>query len=925
MLVFCQESIQVIDVNESIVVKGKVINDFKEPLAQASITIEGDTTHYFTNDEGEFSFSSPAFEKKYIAIQVQKESYHTKQISLYLNPNKNVYHLEDVVLENMQPSQIIDIPIVEMSENEMDGGGSSQAVSSLLTSTIDLFLQQTQFNLGAFSFSPRGYRNNENIVLFNGSVVNDLNTGYAPYSVWGGLNDVMRNNTTTYGLFENDNAVVGGGSIQSLNTFASNIRPQLNATYVNSNVNYSNTWRLSYASGLLKNGWSVAVALTKRYALPPIPGRLSFNSMPGTWGDAYSYFLSVDKHLKKHLLNLTVLGTPTQRASNSPTVVEAKELAGTHFYNPNWGYDNGDFRSAVVSNNHTPVITISDEWEINEKNTLKMNLWSMFGRGGKTSLDWYNTADPRPDYYRYLPSYYSSNPPLYQKIYENIKADPNLLQINWNNLYQANMTNTDVFGGMSATEKRSRYLIGENRQDPLVLRVSVLGNHIVGNHYTLNSGLNYTYSRTHYFKAVNDLLGGDYFVNLNQFGESTFPTDPNAGQVNLNNPNEIVRKGNIYNYNYAIHNQQANGWGQINAKYNHIDFFGGVDLGIASFYRYGYYKSGLFPENSFGRGKVHSYFNVIVKGGITYKINGKNYVMLNVYGGTQPPFSSQVYVSPRTRDNVLPNSKNATTFSAELGYFYRDNILKFQATGFFTQKNNLSNTRSYFDDNYNTFVNLSLYNIQQRSIGVEAAAQIKILPTLEVNLSATYGNYYYANRPKAMITIDNDNTQQIQKNQEVYMKNYKIPNTISEAYTAQLRYNSRKYWFVSLTGNVAGRLYYDIAPNTRTISVTGGMDPNSTVYKNAITQIATPYEFTLNAMAGYNWFLNTTFKIKSRQKFYINILASVNNLLNNKNIVAFGYEQLRYDFTVGDNNRFLPKSLYAYGINYQVTLSFRMQ
>ncbi|MGL6022162.1 MAG: hypothetical protein ACRC0A_03540 [Chitinophagaceae bacterium] len=232
--------------------------------------------------------------------------------------------------------------------------GGSQPVSSLLTSTMNLFLQQTQFNLGSFSFSPRGNTNNQNIVLFNGSVVNDINTGFASYSVWGGLNDMLRNNTSTYGLFENENAVVGLGRIQSLNTFASNIRPQLNVTYVNSNVNYTNTWRLSYSSGLLKYGWSVAVAFTKRYALPPMPGHFSFNSMPGRWGDAYSYFLSVDKHIKNHLLNFTVLGAPTQRATNSPTVSEAKELAGNKFYNPNWGYYNGDFRSAVVSNNHTP-------------------------------------------------------------------------------------------------------------------------------------------------------------------------------------------------------------------------------------------------------------------------------------------------------------------------------------------------------------------------------------------------------------------------------------------------------------------------------------------------------------------------------------------------------------------------------------------
>ena len=29
-----------------------------------------------------------------------------------------------------------------------------------------------------------------------------------------------------------------------------------------------------------------------------------------------------------------------------------------------------------------------------------------FGKNGYTALDWYDAADPRPDYYRNLPSYY---------------------------------------------------------------------------------------------------------------------------------------------------------------------------------------------------------------------------------------------------------------------------------------------------------------------------------------------------------------------------------------------------------------------------------------------------------------------------------------------------------------------------------------
>jgi hypothetical protein len=50
----------------------------------------------------------------------------------------------------------------------------------------------------------------------------------------------------------------------------------------------------------------------------------------------------------------------------------------------------------------------------------------------------------------------------------------------------------------------------------------------------------------------------------------------------------------------------------------------------------------------------------------------------------------------------------------------------------------------------------------------------------------------------------------------------------------------------------------------------------------------------------------------------------VSNLLNNTKIIAYGYEQLRYDFTGNNPNMFPNKYLYAMGINFflNVTLKF---
>jgi hypothetical protein len=88
-----------------------------------------------------------------------------------------------------------------------------------------------------------------------------------------------------------------------------------------------------------------------------------------------------------------------------------------------------------------------------------------FGERSLTALDFYNTAEPRPDYYRYLPSYYPDDPALQQEIANAFINDPGISQINWGNIYQANRTNLETFynvdgvAGKNLTDYRSRYIL----------------------------------------------------------------------------------------------------------------------------------------------------------------------------------------------------------------------------------------------------------------------------------------------------------------------------------------------------------------------------------------------------------------------------------------------------------------------------------
>ena len=53
------------------------------------------------------------------------------------------------------------------------------------------------------------------------------------------------------------------------------------------------------------------------------------------------------------------------------------------------------------------------------------------------------------------------------------------------------------------------------------------------------------------YRMINDLLGGDFWVDVDQFAERDFE-DPNLAQNDLQEINRVARNGDVFGYNYNI-------------------------------------------------------------------------------------------------------------------------------------------------------------------------------------------------------------------------------------------------------------------------------------------------------------------------------------------------------------------------------------
>ena len=60
-----------------------------------------------------------------------------------------------------------------------------------------------------------------------------------------------------------------------------------------------------------------------------------------------------------------------------------------------------------------------------------------------------------------------------------------------------------------------------------------------------------------------------------------------------------------------------------------------------------------------------------------------------------------------------------------------------------------------------------------------------------------------------------------------------------------------------------------------------------------------------------------------KKRTYLVFNLGVNNILDNRNIVSGGFEQLRFDFAEKNTNKFQDRKFYAYGTNFFASVGVR--
>ncbi len=903
-------------------VKGRAVQRVgRDAIDRVKVTIAPTNKVVYTNAQGDFAIEGLAVGDYRLTFEAPE----FETVTLMVKVGETV---KDINLVPMSSAMLaVGLGDDYFAEYDTETANDAQVMPSSLSASKDVFNNIAGYQFSQMRFRPRGYDSEMEATYLNGVYFNDALTGYGPWSLWSGLNEATRNQEVAPALGVSDYGVGGIGGVTNINARASQMRKGFRSSVVNANNNYRFRVMVSYASGMLDNGWAYAFSFSTRQG-----GNDWIN---GTYYNAYGYFASVEKQLNRcHRFSLTVLGAPTQRGVQNASTQEVYDMVGSNYYNSNWGYQVDKKRNARIRNFHEPIAMLQYFYTPNPTSTLMATASYRFGRNGYSALDWYDGADPRPDYYRYLPSYFERQGD-YAKA-DIVRwawgSDWGTRQIDWDRLYNNNYGNLTEDSKLAELNglRRSNYVIEERHTDQRDANFKVQWIKTLRGGHRLNIGLDARYNRTEYYKKMKDLLGGDYWLDVDKYAERDFVGERvmqnNLDYYEANGHAPIVKEGDKYGYDYYAHVRDAKVWGIWNFNTARLEGFVAGEAGYVSQWREGLYRKGSFEDNSQGASEKLNFFEYKAKGSLSYKISGANSLTASVAYMQQAPSFQSSFVSPRTRNSVTPNLTAEKVFSADLTYDLHVGGFKARVSGYYTTIEDRSKVISFYDDLQATFTNFAMSNIDSRYAGVEVGFSIPLFKFLNLNGAVSYGDYRYTSNPLITQTADNS-AEIVLSGEKVYWKGYHVESTPQTAANLGLSLRTSNNIYAGIDVNYYNALYLSMNPLYRTDKALTGRIFASNTYEENLASVKemTHQErfdnaFVLNANIGKNWYIVD-------RKYNLGVSLQVNNLLNNRSIRTGGYEQMRLredeSGTTVKYDRFDSKYFYLMGTTYYLNVYFR--
>lgn len=768
-------------------------------------------------------------------------------------------------------------------------------IPTLLNASIAPIYRMSQFNGFVFSWTPRGEQNSKSVFMDGINWQSNLSGWNSGFS-YAGLYKSFRQDGN---VIHNELSSSGYGSVGNTQFFSSNAAQFRKAFIIGtgfSNSSYVHESHLQYSTGKLKNNWYLNSNL--------IVQETPIGMLPNGYKQVRGALISVEKLVNlEQKVGFTFLLDINNQGKVSPSVKEAYELAKQRNYNPSWGWYKGKPIYPNSKYTNAPQFSLRHEKKWGERALLNSAVGMVVGFQKQSSLDWTNSFDPRPDYYRYLPSY-AKDANIRQQLVNYFNQHPAALQLNFDAFEKVNQANE---------LQRSFYIINAQVADLFLLRASTRFQYFINEYWKGDAGVELARDRIHYFNRIENLLGGDFFYNYN--GWVNDDGIANNFQNDIVNPDKKIKEGEQWGANYSLTSLQAKYWLQIIKTGPVVESSIGFHFAQDVVSRNGFNQNGLFRNASLGASETSHFPSLGFKGQFVYKISGRFYLRSILFNQWESPNAGSIYLSPSMHAFQSPFLLPELHQGLDLSLFYRGVNLKIEMNAYWKQIKNSVEKKMFYHDSYNSFVYGIAGQMHSMYKGVEISMETKVWGLVQFELASTLGRYRVLNNALYDILLVNDLFKV--ESGLLYLKNMPASASPELTHSFSVQYQPNYNFSLSLSGVYAsGRfLNHDLFRRSTTVQRIAPKDK----WQEIIIPNRLPSQFNLN---GY---LSKTFFLKSTNRIYLwRTSISARNILNTL-IPVLAFEQSRFDYKHLDTQKFAPKYIYDQGTTYTLGLQLTIQ
>jgi hypothetical protein len=354
-----------------------------------------------------------------------------------------------------------------------------------------------------------------------------------------------------------------------------------------------------------------------------------------------------------------------------------------------------------------------------------------------------------------------------------------------------------------------------------------------------------------------------------------------------------------------------------------------------------------------GAGALHQFVDPAAKAGISYDFNGHHHIEANVLGETRAPLANSFYVQQRVSDrsadaydynrgNSLLNffSMQEKVLSYDFSYIMRYPIFTMRITGYRTHSLDGIEQNGYYNDEYRTFINCMMIDVDKIYQGLEFGASVKLNGNFTLSGAVAYNEAHYTDNAVGIESAENGmklNGTDLEMKDRILIKDLKVASGPQLAANLKLNFFHQKMWFAEVSLNYFDENYLAIAPSRFAQGIMTGKKADGTTPQLIYSEEQRAVLGQQESLVSPNWYERFMIDLSVGKLIYlknrksININLSVNNVTNNTGMKTGGYQTGRIPTVTYRNNSYVSdnvtkypaKYYYAWGVNFFLNIGFK--